>query len=414
MRKLTVITGVVVAAIFLTLSACQKTEGDYNFVNESNQTFNGTTYDYLKSKPGEFDSLIAVVDRLGLADTLKNGNVTLFALRNESFQQVVEKYNLSRLLRNRKPVYLNGMPLNFIDSLITRYIVKGKYDANAFNSKDGLKVNAVRWNYPMLGKLVTSNASGIVKGGPAYLEYYFTKKSLFTKDWVKGLATAINIKTTNGVVHILEKVHPFGFGKYNEAIAEPFDQSQFRPAGVSTPWELPSVIGEATLIEAEDYDLGGQNIAYYDGPNTNGKKQYVSRASEMVDVDDYTSGKGKTDAGGTYGDSYSIGWTIAGEWTNYTINAPVDGDYIIYSRVGNGNNVSPLKFHYDLDLKNVTQSLTFTRPPIAPGKVAGDYWHDWVCVPSPVIRITKGNHALRFYHETNDVQFNNFSIKRVN
>ncbi len=404
MKKVLTMSGIsLVAALLMIVSGCEKTEGDYNAVNESNQTFAGSTYDYLKSRPGVFDSLISVIDRLNLADTLKIQNVTLFAVTNEGFQQVVSKYNLSRKIRNRPPVYLNDMAYNFIDSLVTRYIIQGSYIADDFNYIDGKPVTSVRWNYPMVGKLGTSNASGFMKGGPAYLDFFFTKKSIFSKDWVKGSTMAINIKTSNGIVHIMEAIHPFGFGKYNEAVTEPYDNSLYRPAGVSTPWELPSVIGQSTLVEAEDFDLGGQYIAYYDDPSTNGGKNY--RPSD-VDTDILTNGKGKTDVGGTYGDSYSIGWTKAGEWLNYSIYAPVEGDYVITSRVGNGNNTTPLKFHYDLDLKNVTGSLTFVKGPGG--------WHDWRAVQSPTIHITQGNHVLRFFHETNDVQFNNFTIKRVN
>jgi len=386
----------------LVFNGCEKIGGDYGAVNSSNQVFNGSTYEYLKSKPGVFDSLIFMIDRLKLKDSLDKpgANVTLFAVTNESVQQVVNKYNLARTLRKKSTVYLSTMPYEFLDSIMTRYIGRGIYTADDLNFTDGVTFKTVRYGYPMNAKLVTSNASGLLKGGPALLNFYDTRKSLFNRDWLKTTTIAINIKTSNGIVHIIEPTHPFGFGDYTKPKTEFFDNSIFR-LNASAP-ELPIDKDGTVLIEAEDYDLGGQNIAYYDDPNSNGQRNY--RSTEMVDIDVFDVGKGKTDEGGTYGDSYSLGWTRAGEWTNYSVYAPVAGRYKIIARVANGNNLASLKFHFDLDLKNVTGSLSFVSP---------RDWKNWQSVVSPEFDVTQGNHVIRFYHETWDVQFNNFVIKRV-
>jgi hypothetical protein len=45
------------------VAGCSKDKGDYNYIN-STVAFPGTTYDYLKSKKGIFDSLLFVIDRL--------------------------------------------------------------------------------------------------------------------------------------------------------------------------------------------------------------------------------------------------------------------------------------------------------------------------------------------------------------
>jgi len=383
------------------LASCRKVEGDYTADSKSTESYNGSIYDYLKSRPGEFDSLLAVVDRVGLSDTLKkNQNITLFAVRNESFQQVVTRYNLARKTRGKKPLYLKDRPVEFLDSVVSRYIIKGSYVADNFKFNDGLPVNGVRWNYPMSAKLVVGNASGLIKGGAASIEFSFTNRSNYVFNWVKASTVSINIKTANGIIHILDPLHPFGFGEYSKAVSEPFDGSIYRGVGIEGPWMLPSEVSKNTLIEAEDFDFGGQNIASYDTPNNNGGKSY--RPSEAIDIDAVKPGK-PDDGAGSYPDSYSIGWTLRGEWVNYSVYAPVDGYYTIYTRVGCGSTVTPLQFHWELDLKNVTGLLTFTRP-------AGG-WHDWTPVISPEIYIPKGNHVLRFYWDSNDVQFNNFSVK---
>ncbi len=382
---------------------CSKDTGDYNYVN-STVAFPGTTYDYLKSKTGIYDSLLFVIDRLELTDTLKNNDVTLFAVTNQSFQQVVDKLNTSRKLRGKAPVYLKDIATELLDSMICRYIIRGHYIADSLTQTDGKMLKAVRYAYPMNGKLATANASGYKGGGPAVVNYFFTKRSSFTKDWVLATADAINIRTANGIIHVLETTHPFGFGEYTKPRPEPYEKSTFRPAGYSGPFIFPTVVGQTVLIEAEDYDLGGEGVAYHDDLAKNGGNY---RPAEYVDIDAAFGSLGQvyTDVAGTYTASHSIGWTVAGEWTAYSVNVPVEGNYIITSRVGNGSTVNPLKFHIEFDYQNVTGSLTF---PTNKG------WWVWQLVESPVFHLKAGNHSMRFFHETKDVQVNNFVIKRVN
>ncbi|HMI02812.1 MAG TPA: carbohydrate-binding protein [Pedobacter sp.] len=384
-------------------TSCKKDTGDYKYVNETS-VFPGNTYDYLKSKTGLYDSLLFVIDKLNLADTLKNNDVTLFAVNNRSFEQVVTKLNIARKLRGKPMVYLKDIASELLDSMVCRYIIRGSYIADSLVATDGRMLTAVRYEYPMNGKLSTANASGYKGGGPSIINFNFTKKSLFVKDWIQATANAINIHTSNGIVHVLDPMHPFGFGEYTRPQPEPFEQSIFRPAGYSGPFVLPSVAGESFVIEAEDFDLGGEGIGFHDDLTKNGGNY---RSAEFVDIDAPfgTLGQMYSDAAGTYTASYSLGWTKAGEWLNYSVNVPVEGDYMITARVGNQSAVNPLLFHFEFDFKNVTGRMTFPN---------NKGWWVWQLVPSPVFHLTKGNHSMRFFHDSNDVQVNNYVIKRVN
>jgi hypothetical protein len=82
---------------------------------------------------------------------------------------------------------------------------------------------------------------------------------------------------------------------------------------------IPFTIGQT--IQAEDYDSGGQNIAYNDSTGTNQGGQY--RASDAVDI------QATTDAGG----GYNVGWIVAGEWLEYTIDVPASAAYLFEARV---------------------------------------------------------------------------------
>jgi glucosylceramidase len=73
------------------------------------------------------------------------------------------------------------------------------------------------------------------------------------------------------------------------------------------------------VIQAENYDTGGQNISYYDADTANQGGAY--RTTEGVDLSPVV---------GTSG--YQVGWTANGEWLEYTANVTA-GTYTINATV---------------------------------------------------------------------------------
>ncbi len=69
-------------------------------------------------------------------------------------------------------------------------------------------------------------------------------------------------------------------------------------------------------IQVENYDLGGEGVAYHDTSNGNSGGKY---RNDNVDIE-------SRDGGNT------IGWTASGEWLEYTVNA-TSGSYKIEARV---------------------------------------------------------------------------------
>jgi glucuronoarabinoxylan endo-1,4-beta-xylanase len=77
-------------------------------------------------------------------------------------------------------------------------------------------------------------------------------------------------------------------------------------------------------IEFENFDVGGNGFAYYDvdaGTNVDPAPDF--RTDEDVDIETCTD----TDGG------YNIGYTMAGEWLEYTVNVATSGTYDITFRV---------------------------------------------------------------------------------
>src|ERR1700674_2024970 len=73
-------------------------------------------------------------------------------------------------------------------------------------------------------------------------------------------------------------------------------------------------------VQAENYDTGGQGVAY-NVPSINGSGN--SYRSDGVDLE------GCGDTGG----GYDLGWTASGQWFRYTVNVATAGTYTVTFRV---------------------------------------------------------------------------------
>ena len=73
-------------------------------------------------------------------------------------------------------------------------------------------------------------------------------------------------------------------------------------------------------IEAEDYDIGGEGVAYHDATLGNEGGEY---RSDDVDIEITTD----------TGDGYNVGWIEEGEWLAYTVEVSSTGLYDIQLRV---------------------------------------------------------------------------------
>jgi endoglucanase len=85
------------------------------------------------------------------------------------------------------------------------------------------------------------------------------------------------------------------------------------------PWAIAA--SGTTRIQAENFDTGGEGVAYHDTDAANNGGQY--RTSERVDL------QATTDTGG----GYNVGWISAGEWLEYTVDVAAAGTYDLKLRV---------------------------------------------------------------------------------
>ncbi len=153
---------------------------------------------------------------------------------------------------------------------------------------------------------------------------------------------------------------------------------------VQTPYA--GVIALPGTIEAENFDKGGQGIAYYDNDANNISNGY--RTTEGVDIEACSEG------------GFNLAYSNSGEWTEYTVNVASTGSYNIATRVA-----SPIggSFHIEMDGANVTGTLT------APNTGG---WQNWVNVSKTVL-LTAGQHIMRFYIDTKEFNTHKFVVTPV-
>ena len=127
----------------------------------------------------------------------------------------------------------------------------------------------------------------------------------------------------------------FGYGSYflgnlNQRILQPDDVAGIRwcyaggtpppvtPPVTPTPRPYPGPHAVPGRIQTEDFDTGGEGVAYHDTEAANlGNSNY--RSSEGVDIE---TGNGITD----------VGWVRSGEWLTYTVNATTSQSVVLELR----------------------------------------------------------------------------------
>ncbi|HEX8522975.1 MAG TPA: carbohydrate-binding protein [Tepidisphaeraceae bacterium] len=151
---------------------------------------------------------------------------------------------------------------------------------------------------------------------------------------------------------------------------------RFSPASTPPPGGMPyrpvSIGSAGATVEAEDFDLGGEGVAYHDNDAANNGGQY--RTGEAVDV------QVSSDAGG----GYNLGWTSSGEWLKYTVSVTDAGSYAIDFRVA--SNGAGGTFHLESDGVDVTGGLT------VPNTFG---WQNWSTITKRGVNLTGGTHVLR-------------------
>jgi hypothetical protein len=139
--------------------------------------------------------------------------------------------------------------------------------------------------------------------------------------------------------------------------------AQESPYG-GTPWLIPGI------IEAENYDLGGEGVAYHDLDANNQGGQY--RPNEGVDIEQCSEG------------GYNVGWISTGEWIKYTVSVLKAGVYKLRMRVASTSTGGII--HVSFNDKDVTGEQA------VPNTGA---WQQWVWLDVSSVKLDSGVQIMK-------------------
>ncbi len=365
--------------ILLLAAGCKKYNEFRNAKPTSEVSVN--TYDFLKSQQGLYDTLLHLIDIAGLADTLKTENITFFAPQDYSIRTGLYNLNYTRGKYGFPGNWtLDSIPPAVWDTLLRRYMMPGKVTADSLDYADGVNLNTLSYGYPMNGKTAPTNASGIIAGGPTIIQLSDMNRSRFVRDWSTSITQSIDLKTANGWLHVLESKHVFGFISL-VPIAFPYSLNPIQAPYLGLPSPIPGT------IEVEDFDDGGEGLAYHDADANNNGGQY---RTERVDIENCGEG------------GFNIGWTSGSEWLEYTVEVSVSGDYDLGVRAA-ANDEPGGDFHVEFDGVDITGIMHCPR-------TGG--WQSYITL-SKTVTLTAGKHVMRFVLNTGGYNINKFIFTKL-
>jgi len=141
-------------------------------------------------------------------------------------------------------------------------------------------------------------------------------------------------------------------------------------------------------IEAENYDIGGNNVSYYD--NSTGNQGNSTYRTDDVDIEATSDSLG----------GYGIGYWATNEWLEFSVNVLATASYDFSFRIGSANNNT--NFQVLLDGTNLISQVNVPN--------VGS-WSAYKTVVVKGINLTKGTHKLRIKALTDGFNVNYIEVK---
>jgi hypothetical protein len=142
---------------------------------------------------------------------------------------------------------------------------------------------------------------------------------------------------------------------------------------------------DLSRVQAEDFDTGGEGVAYEDVADGNAGGAYRATNVDIQVADDVDGG-------------YNVGWIEPGEWLEYTVEVPADGDYSLVSRLAGYNDTT-------LDVAVDGTRVATVDVPDTGG------WQDWTTVDSGTVSLSAGTHTVRVTANGGSFNFNWFGFE---
>jgi len=214
------------------LFSCSKKDY-YQDSGTTSAEYNGTIMDYLKSKPEYFDSLVKIINMTDYASVLEQNNITFFAPADSSIRAAIQEASDFRESVGKTRISkISDISASIWQKYLGRYIFQFSRGLNDFSQVDFFNITS----YP--GQMYTSYSGKLMNIGTVYTDlvnyntstgttttikyggYRYLTVSYLTSPfsptevntWRPATISSVNIKPTNGYVHIIRFTnHVFGF-----------------------------------------------------------------------------------------------------------------------------------------------------------------------------------------------------------
>ncbi|MBI3883492.1 MAG: carbohydrate-binding protein [Sphingobacteriales bacterium] len=240
---------------------------------------------------------------------------------------------------------------------------------------------------PVLSPVISSAAAASGTVGTAFT-YSITASNTPTQYGAPGLPAGLTVNTTTGVI----SGTPTAAGTYSVTISAGNGNgtgTQLLTITIASVTGLTPYGGTPSIIpgkiEAENYDNGGEGIAYHDTDTLN---HGGFRPAEFVDAENT----------GDTGGGYNVGFTAVGEWMKYTVNVVTPGAYTLQVRLASPSPNSGKSLHVELDGQNISGPINITSN-------TAD-WQTYQTISVAIPMITTGQKVLRIFEDTDGFNLN--------
>ena len=133
------------------------------------------------------------------------------------------------------------------------------------------------------------------------------------------------------------------------------------------------------LVQAEDYDEGGQGVSYSDKDIANQGNAYREDGVDVVGLECTDSAATKDCKG------FAVGYTQAGEWMEYSVNVPADAKYFVKANVATASETSSFMLLVDNDA--VTDTVVVPKTDTT--------WDVYKEIDVGAVELKQGEHVIR-------------------
>lgn len=189
--------------------------------------------------------------------------------------------------------------------------------------------NGVHYDYMDYNSTPTNYFMAYIRGMSDQLREWemgsFYWPGLRDGDWY-----SMTKRTGEGANIKLEIVNQSGVDRMKMAWADTVEMTPLvREAFGGEPAAIPGV------IEAENYDKGGNRFTFYDRDAANKGKSYREDAVDVVSIEDATCGSVACKG-------YAVGYTEVDEWLEYSVKVASDGQYNVSVNVATASETSKI------------------------------------------------------------------------